>query len=224
MRCRKCGYPEDAHEIGTKKCPICACGEVPAKHYRGVETSPLCPALCMGCGKVVAPPDGTPHRHRPYRLNDKDEALSLRQGKFERADEGPAPIDERVARIIGVELQEQAAEVTDQYRPPMVRARLPRSRLEYAGYGGRQAVGLGRRAALVGWSVRPLYWRAGDGAEGCGVWLWKDDLRAVATWKRPSTKAGMKSGWGADIAYAWRADVQRFPTKLNHTQLDELIS
>lgn len=108
--------------------------------------------------------------------------------------------------------------------PPQVPARPPLDPGEFAGYQRKQAVGLGRQAVAAGWDVRPLYWRSHDGTEGCGVWLVKGVMRAVATWQRKPGKLGAKSGWSADVAYAWRADVERFPTNLNHTDLERFIT
>jgi hypothetical protein len=106
--------------------------------------------------------------------------------------------------------------------PPRVPARPPTGPAELAGYQGRQAVGLGRAAAAAGWAVEARYWQAHDGTEGCAVRMARDDLYAVATWKRSASKAGGKSGWGADIAYGVRRGVA--PVKLTHTQLEGVIT
>lgn len=201
----------------------------------------LCPALCMICandpmylerfdaqtGALVR------HEHRPYRLGATGEPLGLRRGRYDQAHDGPMPIEERVARIIScvtadlppVAQAEQLADVDD-YSPraaPMVWARPPASAVEIAGYAGKQAVGLGRKGHAEGWTPTALYWRAADGEEGCGVWLLRDDLRALATWKRPSAKAGTKSGWATDLAYAWRVGSGTFPYKITHTALEGLL-
>lgn len=228
-RCRKCGYFDDMHDVVSRQCPLCQCGETPAAH--GVEK--LCPALCVVCagGKQ---PLGEPHEHRPYRIGSTGEPLSLRRGSYEEAIDEPMPIEERVARIVSciadnlppVMMAAQLAEPEEliPYRPPMVPARPPYGAQEIAGYARKQAVGLGIRAVAGGWHPNPLYWRSADGIEGCGVWLQRDDLRALATWKRPSAKAGTKSGWATDIAYAWRIGSGQFPTKMTHTELDELLA
>lgn len=106
---------------------------------------------------------------------------------------------------------------------PLIPARPPLSFGEYAGGQGRQAVGLGRAAMAVGWSVSPWYWLAGDGTEGCALRLARGTLRAVATWKRPSGMLGSSKGWASDLAYAWRTDVARIPQKMTVTQLEGLI-
>lgn len=106
--------------------------------------------------------------------------------------------------------------------PPQVPARAPHGPGELAGYGGRQAVGLGRSAVAAGWSASAHYWRAADGTEGCAVRLARDDLRAVATWTRAAGKIGAASGWKADVGYGWR--VGTLPAKLNHTDLERVIS
>lgn len=106
--------------------------------------------------------------------------------------------------------------------PPLVPARAPQGPGELAGYGGRQAIGLGRKAAAAGWAVSAHYWQTHDGTEGCAVKLSRDDLFAVATWKRKPGKVGSASGWEADIAYGVRrGDV---PVKLTHTQLEGVIT
>ena len=230
-RCRKCGYLLDVHDADTKQCPVCACGEVPRAHLTPTGAERYCPALCMTCGGRT--PLGEAHEHRPYRLGEKGEPLSLRRGRYEQADDGPAPIEERVARIISCITRNlppvlQAAQLAEpEYlvpvREPMVFARPPANGLEIAGYGGKQAVGLGRAGQERGWFPIALYWRAADGEEGCGVWLSRQDLRALATWKRPSTKAGTKSGWAVDIAYAWRVGSGTFPFKITHTALEGLL-
>lgn len=112
--------------------------------------------------------------------------------------------------------------VPDVIPPPRVPARSPRGPGELAGYGGRQAVGLGRRAVVAGWQVRAHYWQAHDGAEGCAVAMRRDDLYAVATWKRKPGKQGSRSGWEADDAYGVRRG--DLPVKLTHTQLEGVIT
>lgn len=121
----------------------------------------------------------------------------------------------------------QIAEAADEGKgvalPPQVPARPPLGAGEFAGSQRRQAVGLGRGAIDRGWRVVPLYWRSWLGVEGCGVWLAKGEMRAVATWKRPEGMVGKTTGWTVDVAYAWRIDAGRAPTKLTHTQLEGLI-
>lgn len=106
--------------------------------------------------------------------------------------------------------------------PPLIRARAPQGPEEIAGYQGRQAIGLGRKAAAAGWATEARYWRVHDGSEGCAVRLQKGDLYAVATWKRKAGKGGTKSGWEADIAYGVRRGDA--PVKLTHTQLEGVIT
>jgi hypothetical protein len=106
--------------------------------------------------------------------------------------------------------------------PPRVPARAPRGPHELAGYGGRQAVGLGRQAVAAGWKVEAHYWQAHDGSEGCAVRMTRGDLYAVALWKRKPGKAGTKSGWEADDAYGVRRGDA--PVKLTHTQLEGVIT
>lgn len=107
-------------------------------------------------------------------------------------------------------------------RPPLVPARAPQGPGELAGYGGRQALGLGRKAAAGGWAVEAHYWMTHDGTEGCAVRLTRDDLYAVATWSRKPGKVGSKSGWEAQDAYGVRRGDA--PVKLTHTQLEGVIT
>jgi hypothetical protein len=109
--------------------------------------------------------------------------------------------------------------------PPLVPARPPQCAEEYATSNrGLSAAKLGRKAVELAWNVKALYWVGHDGTEGCGLWLAKDSLRAVATWKRKAEQAGNLTGWSTDIAYAWRTDIARFPTKVTHTDLEGLIA
>lgn len=107
--------------------------------------------------------------------------------------------------------------------PPQVPARAVAAPCELAGYQGKQAIGLGRRAVAAGWTVAAEYWRGHDGGEGCAVKLAKPPLRAVATWTRKPGQVGKLSGWAADVAYAWREDVERVPMKINHTDLERIM-
>lgn len=117
----------------------------------------------------------------------------------------------------------RAPYVPDDVVPPQVPARPPMGPAEIAGYQGKQAIGLGRKAAAAGFLVTALYWRAGDGTEGSGVWLSHDALRALALWSRKPGSLGKLSGWSVDVAYAWRTDSGRPPTPLNHTDLERLF-
>lgn len=109
--------------------------------------------------------------------------------------------------------------------PPQVPARPPLCPGEIAG-GKRNAaaIKLGRLAIAAHWTVAPLYWRAADGREGCGVWLSRGDLRALATWKRAAGNVGALTGWEGDRAYAWRTSGTQPVTRINLTQLEGLIS
>lgn len=212
MTCASCGYPRDIHDVGTLKCPLCACGDVPGAH----EVLPSGVHVCScGCGAPAwqhSPDVATALWHgKPCpgrRSKASGEWLLLRRGTYKQA----SPI-----ATVGPTAPDDVA------LPPQVPARAPLTPGEYAGYGGRQAVGLGRAGVALGWLVTAHYWRAGDGTEGCAVKLSKGPLRAVATWGRSPGKQGSKSGWTADVAYAWRVDVRRAPTKVTHTELLELI-
>lgn len=103
--------------------------------------------------------------------------------------------------------------------PPIVCARPPRGPQEFAGYQGRQAVGLGRVAAGRGFDVAPYYWKSGVGVEGCAVKGYRPTLAFVATWQRKPGKS-----WGSDIAYLWNpSDRRSFPSKIGITELGEII-
>jgi len=116
----------------------------------------------------------------------------------------------------------RAVYVPEVVPPPQVPARSPRGPEELAGYAGRQAIGLGRKAVAAGWRVTPHYWRAHDGTEGCAIKMSRGDLFAVALWTRKPGKQGGKSGWEADIAYGVRRGDA--PVKLSHTQLEGVIT
>jgi hypothetical protein len=118
---------------------------------------------------------------------------------------------------------DQASAVTEPevVPPPLIPARWPAGPHELAGYQGRQAVGMGKRAVAAGWMVQARYWQAHDGTEGCAVSMRTDDLYAVATWKRAAGKAGTTSGWGADIAYGVKRGTM--PIKMTHTELERVF-
>lgn len=194
------------------KCPVCVCGETVDSH-----------------GSTTDPPSPT----RAFAVAEKAKSLRPCPGKDTQLRHGAFRQDEPVARqewfgllvpVIGG--GEQADEQIDEPAgPPQVPARAPQGPHELAGGGGgKQATKLGRNATGLGWRADALYWRAVDGTEGCGVWLVKGPLRAVATWKRKPGQAGGLTGWVVDVAYAWRTDIDgRFPTKLTHTELEGLI-
>lgn len=105
--------------------------------------------------------------------------------------------------------------------PPVVCARAPRSSAEFAGGQGRQAVGLGRLAARMGFDVAPYYWKSGAGVEGCAIKGYRPAFAFVATWQRvPGAR-----GWSSDVAYCWNPgdSGRRMPSKVNVTRLEELI-
>lgn len=106
--------------------------------------------------------------------------------------------------------------------PPRIPARSPNGPHELAGYAGRQAIGLGRKAVAAGWRVTAHYAMRHDGEEFCAIKMQRADLFAVATWTRKPGKQGGKSGWEADIAYGVRRGDA--PVKLTHTQLEGVIT
>jgi hypothetical protein len=216
IRCARCGYAEDVHVLRDKKlrCPVCVCGERAVDHP--AECITPTPLLEFAISGVVI-----------WHCPGKD--TQLRHGQLKPS----PPVDPATWREIIARDTAERHRVSDAakqvYVPPvvlapLVPARPPASPLEFAGYGGRQAVGLGRKAIDAGWDVSPWYWKAGDGGEGCAVRLTKGPLRAVATWSRKPAAAGTKSGWSADLAYAWRSDVPGFPQEVTHTRLEELLT
>lgn len=179
MRCAACGYGDELHEFGTRRCPP----ETADKNGR------------RGRFRVPDPPDT-----RTWQQRIKD-ASAARAQAIEDA---------------------RRPYVPEVVPPPQVPARAPQGPGEFAGYGGRQAVGLGKAAAAAGWRVAAFYARSHDGEEMCAVKLAKDDLRAVATWTRKAGNIGKASGWGADIAYGWRLGTM--PARINHTDLEKIIN
>lgn len=103
---------------------------------------------------------------------------------------------------------------------PMVTARAPQGRDEFAQHQGRQALGIGRLAIAAGMDVAPYYWKSGAAVEGCAVKGYRPTLALVATWER---KPGR--GWSFDIAYAWNpSDRTTGPVKLGGVgELEQLL-
>jgi hypothetical protein len=205
MRCAKCGYFEPDHELVTRKCPVCICGATPAEH------APHCP------GKV-SKTTGEPMNLRRGAFTEPPPLAPVREWLGMRVPMTEAELAARVAAAVpGTEIVER--------RPPQVPARPPRGPEEVAG-GTRKAaaVKLGKLARAAGWRVRPMYWRAGDGTEGCALQLaGPDNMRAVALWERPAGHVGELTGWGAKLAYAWRPGSGTFPVKVAHADIEKLL-
>lgn len=143
-----------------------------------------CPGMKTGTWKDRDPVDGALWRE----ILARDVAAQMRAIEQARKPSLPPPID-----------------------PPVVLARPPRGKGEFAQHGGKQALGIGRLAISAGMDVAPYYWKSGAGAEGCAVKGYRPTLACVATWQR---KPGVK-GWAFDIAYAWNpSDRTKGPTKL----------
>jgi hypothetical protein len=140
---------------------------------------------------------------------------------------GPASWDEVIRRDIAERLGRELAERAKAREgalpppPPIIPARPPAGPGEIAGYGGKQALGMGRKAAADGWAVAARYWMTHDRSEGCALMLRRGNLYAVATWTRKPGKAGTKSGWSADVAYGVQAGA--LPIKITHTYLEGLF-
>lgn len=212
MRCASCGYHEALHVTVAKdlKCPVCVCGETVAAH--GYITDPPSPL------RAFAEAD-KPKMLRPCPAKD----TQLRHGKF-RQEEQVERRDWFGLLVPVIESDEPQEVEYEPVGPPQVAARPPYGPGEFAGAAGnKQAAKLGWLAAGLGWSVEALYWRAADGSEGCAVRLARGALRAAATWKRRPGLVGTAAGWAVDVAYAWRTDVARFPSKITHTELEGLI-
>lgn len=168
----------------------------------------------------------------PGRRSDADAGrgkwLTLRQGKYKPLKLAPPDHStwreilarDTAARHAAYDAQNAPYE-SPIVLPPQVPARPPAGPGEVAGYGGHQALGLGRKAAAAGWRVAAFYARAADGSELSAVKLARDDLAAVATWRRAPGKQGSGSGWSADVAYGWRLGTM--PVKINHTDLERFI-
>lgn len=210
-RC-KCGYLKADHEPDTGRCPLCACGRTSAEHVPIFD--PPSPLLADEHRFIAAICPGKPK-------SEAGKWPTLRRGSFD------SPPQQRYATrpgwgdVLFPVIEQQKEDVTETPSlSPQVPARPPCDAGEFAAGNGRQARGLGRRAAAAGWQVDALYWRSGDGVEGCAVRLAKDRFRAVATWKRPAGQQGSAKGWAADVAYAWRLDARRFPQQVKHSELE----
>lgn len=213
-RCAGCGYAAADHVTrdDVLRCPVCGCGE-PAEVHRPVADPPSPLLTFIADGRVIYPCLGG---------ND----TQLRHGKYREAGPtDPALYPEIITRDVRLRFEAieaaRAIHVFEVPLPPQVPARAPYLATEYA----PAAAGLGRHALGLGWDVEALYWRSGDGTEGCAVRLAKHPLRAVATWTRAPGQQGSKTGWATDLVYAWRADtIDRFPSKINVTTLKGLIT
>jgi hypothetical protein len=226
VRCGACGYDRAEHDAAGK-CPLCACGELPAAHEPAADGKLGCACACgspplLHDGRALY--QGIPCPGR--RSKTSGAWLLLRQGTFRPAEPEVARRD-RFGLLVPVIERDEPAEVDEvrPHLPPRVPARPPQGPHEIAGAGGgKQGSKLGRAAVALGWRVEARYWMAADGSEGCAVLLAKLPLRAVALWSRKAEAAGTKTGWKAEGAYAWRTDVARFPTKVTHTDLERLIT
>lgn len=250
MPCATCGYGPEWH--GDGRCPLCACGLTPAQHEiagaarlcacgcGAPEHQHLRPRSACGCPPGAG--EEFPHicgfalwmgQPCPGRRSAADGSrgqwLLLRQAKYKPL--APAPYDRSTWREIlardtalrhAVYDAERAPHESPIVLPPQVPARPPLGGAEVASYRGRQALGLGGAAAAAGWRADAFYARAADGAELSAVKLARDDLRAVATWRRAAGKQGSKSGWSADVAYGWRLGTM--PAKITHTFLEEFVN
>lgn len=221
-RCAGCGYAAEDHQPDTRKCPVaagCDCGRAPIEHA-GLAPMPCrCfPGWPHWCG--IANFEGRPCPGRwaaPGRW-----AIEYR-GDYR----APQPYDRTLWReILARDAAARHADAEEAERPwepeevapPLVPARAPQSKAEFAAGKGKQARGLGRLAIDAGWQVEARYWKAGDGTEGSAVRLRKGPLRAVATWIRKPGKT-----WVADAAYGWMLGSGDIPAKLSITKLEGVV-
>lgn len=151
MRCA-CGYDESWHPDG--RCPLCACGAVPAQH--GTEGE--CP--------------GKP------RSETTGKFPTLRRGSLRAADE-PAAYRLR-ADDVYVPSQRAAGPSEVPTLPPRVPARPVAALSEIA----PRATALGNAAADLGWEVTPYYWQGHDGTERSTLAMVRGELLAQADWDR----------------------------------------
>jgi hypothetical protein len=228
MRCA-CGYLREHHDA-LGKCPLCRCGEPPAAHKPyGKDRACSCacgsPAGAHDLGRALW--EGKPC---PGRRGSGGAWLLLRQGTYREPDPAP-PMREwhgMLRPMSEAEIDAATApgiELDDAVRPPQVVARSPMGPGEIAGAGGKkQATKLGRVAIAAGWVVEALYWRGGDGTEGCALRFARDPgLRMVALWKRKPGSVGERVGWAADGAYGWRIGSGAFPAKIGHADVERLL-
>lgn len=176
---------------------------------------------CAGCGYAFETHDLGTRRCHPATADKNGRRGTWRE---------PPPVDRTPwHEIIARDSRARQAVIDDARRayvpevvpPPRIPARPPRGPAELAGYQGKQAIGLGRRAAAAGWRVAAHYAMRHDGTEFCAVKMQRDDLYAVATWTRKPGNAGKTSGWAADIAYGVKAGTM--PVKLTHTELERIF-
>lgn len=195
-----CGYALTFHE--GERCPLCACGAMPAAHRpvclppRPIRT--LSPALLWG---------GRFERRCPDKIkNEAGNAPQLRRGTF-RAPAAPLLMRRRLdGSYVPVTAAAEAVEIS---RSPLVPARYTQALDEIA----PRAMPLGVAAAALGWQVDPWFWREADGADVSVLLLQRGELRAYAVWRgRP---------WRTDGAHAWRAG--QFPQAVGVKRLLELI-
>lgn len=195
-----------------------SCGYLSAYHAMG-----FCPGLKTKKWTDRDPIDGTVWR----QIMARDAAARIRAYEIDPevarngAAEARRKLFDRATRIV-LGIEDDSRQLVIDVRP-RVPARPPRSKAEFAGTNGKQAVGLGSAAVKRGFQVSPLYWQAGDGAEGCAVKGHRPGFAFVATWIRPAGKSGDTAGWRADVAYGWDPADSRAPTKMTHTDLEGLI-
>lgn len=185
------------------------CG--PGAEYRP-QPAPVAGPHCGGCGYL-----------RGHHGAD-DGCPGLKTKRFE--ERGPVEqVDwqEVLRRDVARRLAPPEPYIAPVVLPPRIPARAPRNVSEIAAGQGRQAVGLGRKAIAAGWLVEASYALAGDGTEMSAVKLARGPLRGVAVWRRAPGMLGSKTGWASDVAYAWRTDVGRIPTKMTITDFEGLV-
>lgn len=196
--CARCGYLSEYHDV-ARRCPGMKTG-------KWTERDPIDGALWP---EILA----------------RDVAARTRAVLIdpEKWRDGPAEargkLFARATRVVlGMEPMPETGPIP--VLEPIVCARPPRGPHEFAGYHGKQAVGLGRLAAGLGFDVAPYYWMSGERVEGCAVKGYRavPGLAFVATWKREPSKS-----WATDVAYAWNPGGREGPARVTVTELEEII-
>lgn len=198
MRCA-CGYGPEWHGGDSGHCPLCACGAGPGEHLPVFE--PPAPLLADSYKQLVVCP-GKPRT--------KSGALpTLRRGQFH----APVPA-ERLREWQGMLIPDlRTTDAPAVSTVPLVSARHTTSLGEIC----PAAMRLGQKATAAGWSVDPFYWLAADGTETSALVLWRDDLRAFASWDR---KPG--ATWRTAGALGWQIGDR--PRTLGVVALAKIVS
>lgn len=200
-----CGYFRDVHDA-SGRCPLCACGKLPAEHL-AVAITPSPRVTHANEGEPITW-DGKQWLVCPGKPRTATGALpTLRRGEFKL----PAPPEHR-RDWFGLSVPVIEPAVAAETPMPLVPARFTIDEAEIA----PGALRMGHKAAGAGWDVDPWYWVAGDGTEASAIVMRRGELRAYATWERP--RGG---SWKARDGYGWRAGER--PVKVGVMALGKLL-